>query len=52
LALAANRFQIPFFVAEPLSRFDFNISIYDTKIEERDPEEVTHYVVAGFVQRN
>ena len=43
VALAAKRFKIPFYVAAPLSTFDFNISIYDTEIEERGSEEVTHY---------
>ena len=43
VALAANRFHVPFYVAAPLSTFDFDISIYDTEIEERGSEEVTHY---------
>ena len=43
VALAAKRFNIPFYVAAPLSTFDNNISIYDTKIEERGSQEVTHY---------
>jgi len=43
VALAAKRFHVPFYVAAPLSTFDFDISIYDTEIEERGPEEVTHY---------
>jgi len=43
VALAAKRFHIPFYVAAPLSTFDFNISIYDTEIEERGFDEVTHY---------
>jgi len=43
VALAAKRFQIPFYVAAPISTFDFNISIFDSEIEERGPEEVTHY---------
>jgi methylthioribose-1-phosphate isomerase len=43
VALAAKRFHIPFYVAAPLSTFDHDISIYDTEIEERGPEEVTHY---------
>lgn len=42
VALAAKRFTVPFYVATPLSTFDHDISIYDTEIEERDPEEVTH----------
>ena len=43
VALAAKRFHVPFYVAAPLSTFDREISIYDTEIEERGPEEVTHY---------
>lgn len=43
VALAAKRFHVPFYVAAPLSTFDHDISIYDTEIEERGPEEVTHY---------
>lgn len=43
VALAAKRFNVPFYVAAPLSTFDHDISIYDTEIEERGPEEVTHY---------
>jgi len=43
VALAAKRFHVPFYVAAPLSTFDHDISIYDTEIEERGREEVTHY---------
>ncbi|MGN1362568.1 MAG: S-methyl-5-thioribose-1-phosphate isomerase [Methanobrevibacter sp.] len=43
VALAAKRFNIPFYVAAPYSTFDNEISIYDTKIEERSADEVTHY---------
>lgn len=43
VALAANQFHVPFYVAAPLSTFDFNASIFDTEIEERDPEEVIYY---------
>ncbi|MDM5206539.1 S-methyl-5-thioribose-1-phosphate isomerase [Cytobacillus kochii] len=43
LAILANYFQIPFYVAAPLSTFDFSIvSGADIPIEERLPEEVTH----------
>ncbi|MFN2745939.1 MULTISPECIES: S-methyl-5-thioribose-1-phosphate isomerase [unclassified Bacillus (in: firmicutes)] len=41
LAILANAFQIPFFVAAPLSTFDISISCGDAiPIEERDPDEV------------
>ncbi|KZX16330.1 methylthioribose-1-phosphate isomerase [Methanobrevibacter cuticularis] len=43
VALSANRFHVPFYVAAPLSTFDHEISIYDTEIEERNPEEVLYY---------
>lgn len=43
VALAAKRFDIPFYVAAPKSTFDFENSIYDTKIEERDPNEVLYF---------
>ncbi|MCY7930584.1 S-methyl-5-thioribose-1-phosphate isomerase [Bacillus inaquosorum] len=41
LAILANAFDIPFFVAAPLSTFDTKVkSGADIPIEERDPEEV------------
>lgn len=43
VALAAKRYNIPFYVAAPTSTFDKEISIFETIIEERAPEEVTHY---------
>ena len=43
VALAAKRFDIPFYVAAPFSTFDKEISIFDTEIEERDPNEVIYY---------
>lgn len=43
VALAAKRFNIPFYVAAPKSTFDFENSIYDTEIEERDPNEVLYF---------
>ena len=43
VALAAKRFDIPFYVAAPFSTFDKEISIFDTVIEERDPNEVIYY---------
>ncbi|MDD6256052.1 S-methyl-5-thioribose-1-phosphate isomerase [Methanobrevibacter boviskoreani] len=43
VALAAKRFDIPFYVAAPYSTFDMDININDTVIEERDPDEVIHY---------
>lgn len=42
VALAAKRFNIPFYVAAPKSTFDCKNSIYDVEIEERNTEEVTH----------
>jgi len=43
VALAAKRFGIPFYVAAPKSTFDFENSIYDIEIEERDPNEVLYF---------
>jgi methylthioribose-1-phosphate isomerase len=43
VALAAKRFNVPFYVAAPMSTFDSENSIYDVEIEERGPEEVIHY---------
>lgn len=40
VALAAKRYNIPFYVAAPISTFDFENNIFDTTIEERSPEEV------------
>ena len=40
VALAAKRYNIPLYVAAPISPFDFENNIFDTKIEERNPEEV------------
>ena len=43
VALAAKRFGVPFYVAAPKSTFDFENSIFDTEIEERDPNEVLYF---------
>jgi len=43
VALAAKRFNVPFYVAAPMSTFDMENSIYDIEIEERDPAEVLYY---------
>lgn len=43
VALAAKRFNIPFYVAAPKSTFDEEISIYEVEIEERDPVEVLYF---------
>ncbi len=43
VALAAKRFGVPFYVAAPKSTFDFENSIYDIEIEERDPNEVLYF---------
>jgi methylthioribose-1-phosphate isomerase len=43
VALAAKRFQVPFYIAAPKSTFDMEISIYDVEIEERDPDEVLYF---------
>ncbi len=43
VALAAKRFNVPFYVAAPMSTFDHENSIYDIEIEERDPLEVLSF---------
>ena len=43
VALAANHFHVPFYVAAPLSTFDMDASVFDTEIEERDGDEVRYY---------
>ncbi|MFD1735520.1 S-methyl-5-thioribose-1-phosphate isomerase [Bacillus salitolerans] len=43
LAILANAFQIPFYVAAPLSTFDPTLSSgQEIPIEERDSKEITH----------
>jgi methylthioribose-1-phosphate isomerase len=43
VALAAKRFNVPFYVAAPESTFDSENSIYDVEIEERDADEVIYF---------
>lgn len=43
VALAARRFNVPFYVAAPKSTFDRENSIHDTIIEERSSDEVLYY---------
>ncbi|MEN6329578.1 MAG: S-methyl-5-thioribose-1-phosphate isomerase [Methanobacteriaceae archaeon] len=43
VALAAQRFGVPFYVAAPKSTFDHKNSIYEIEIEERGPEEVLSF---------
>lgn len=40
VALAAKRYDIPFYVAAPMSTFDFENNIFDITIEQRDKDEV------------
>ncbi|MCS7246368.1 MAG: S-methyl-5-thioribose-1-phosphate isomerase [Thermomicrobium sp.] len=48
LAVAAERFRIPFYVAAPLSTFDLTVSDgMAIPIEERDPAEILHSVCEG-----
>jgi methylthioribose-1-phosphate isomerase len=44
VALAAQRFKVPFYVAAPKSTFDYQNHIEDIEIEERDPEEVLSFL--------
>jgi len=43
IAVLAHEHQIPFYVAAPTSTFDLTQSSQDVVIEERNPEEVTHF---------
>ena len=43
VAMAAKQYDVPFYVAAPLSTFDMEASIFDTIIEERDGDEVRYY---------
>ena len=43
VALAAKRFNVPFYVAAPESTFDSENSIYNIEIEERDADEVIYF---------
>ena len=47
VALAAKRFEVPFYVAAPLSTFDRENSIYDVEIEERIPQRSCIMAAAG-----
>ncbi len=40
IAALAKRHNVPFYVAAPLSTFDFETNLKDVKIEERSPDEV------------
>ncbi len=40
VALAAKHYNIPFYVAAPISTFDFENNIFDTTIEQRSDDEV------------
>ncbi|MEM3145357.1 MAG: S-methyl-5-thioribose-1-phosphate isomerase, partial [Thermoproteota archaeon] len=43
LAILAKHYGIPFYVAAPFSTFDFTTKPQEIPIEERSPEEVTHF---------
>lgn len=42
IALAARANQVPFYVAAPTSTFDLRNEWSEVKIEERNPQEITH----------
>jgi len=44
VAVLAHEHGIPFYVAAPTSTMDLNHASGDAVIEERDPEEVTHFL--------
>ncbi|MCZ2856802.1 MAG: S-methyl-5-thioribose-1-phosphate isomerase, partial [Candidatus Bathyarchaeota archaeon] len=43
IAVLAHEHEIPFYVAAPTSTFDLTRSASEVVIEERNPEEVTHF---------
>jgi methylthioribose-1-phosphate isomerase len=43
IAVLAHEHKIPFYVAAPTSTFDLEHSASEVHIEERNPEEVTHF---------
>jgi methylthioribose-1-phosphate isomerase len=43
IAVLAHEHKIPFYVAAPTSTFDLKRSASEVPIEERNPEEVTHF---------
>lgn len=43
VALAAKRYDIPFYVAAPMSTFDVDNNIFDVTIEQRDKKEVLKF---------
>jgi len=43
VAVLAHEHDIPFYVAAPRSTFDLNQTSEDVVLEERNPEEVTHF---------
>lgn len=42
VAILANHYKVPFYVAAPKSTFDLKTDLTDVVIEERDKREVTH----------
>lgn len=43
IAVLAHEHKVPFYVAAPMSTFDLEHTAEDVVIEERNPEEVTHF---------
>ncbi len=52
VALAAKRYNIPFYVAAPLSTFDTEKNIEEIVIEERGREEVLYYGKSRIAPKN
>lgn len=51
-SLVARHYGVPFYVAAPVSTFDFNLSLQQITIEERDANEVTHIMGHAIVPDN
>jgi methylthioribose-1-phosphate isomerase len=51
IAVLAHEHEIPFYVAAPISTFDFDHTVKDVIIEERNPDEVTRIGSRRFAPR-
>lgn len=52
IALSANRYNVPFYVAAPTSTFDEESNVNEIEIEERDPKEVLYYGKCRIAPKN
>lgn len=52
IALSANRYNVPFYVAAPTSTFDEESNVNEIEIEERNPKEVLYYGKCRIAPKN